>query len=199
MLRGTVGHVRGPSSFAAKRQLNPDTPIMKSSPKVEEEKPEPNVETNLYTGIHSACSKNQQNKKKIFLKPLFPVIPCLTFFNHFVCVRACVRGARVEKSKENSRVFSLEFAHTAHTQPEENGDYLPTNHVLFCVRRCISSHTRPTPSSSSSPLNVHNIVHMHTHVGMHMVGRKHRYTLTHAKKPKKKKQHTHISGSLTAA
>lgn len=78
-------------------------------------------------------------------------------------------------------MFSLEFAHT---QTEENGDYLPTNHVLFCLRRCISSQTCPTPSSSSLSLHRHIKMHMHAHVGMHMAGHKHRYTLTHAKKKK---------------
>lgn len=58
-------------------------------------------------------------------------------------MHVCVCVCETVQSKENSRVFSLEFAHTAHRLRR---DYLLTNRVHLSLRWYLSSPTRnPSP------------------------------------------------------
>lgn len=80
---------------------------------------------------------------------------CLTFCNHFACARVCVFLCKWDNTKENRRVFSLEFAHTAHKT--RRGDYLLSNHVQSSAKFHLSSPTRKPLTTPSRCLHLHYI------------------------------------------
>lgn len=85
-----------------------------------------------------------------------------------VCARMCV--CETVQSKENSRVFSLEFAHTAHRlRKAEIISWLIVFTSLLdgTYRRPLATPPHASSSSSSSHTHVNSHPHMHTR------GRKH--------------------------
>ena len=166
------GNVRRPSTFDAQRGLHPRHPEYEEFTYSRGRRRGTEARwRNALVCRHTRLCTLSRTRKKTQTPTLHSVVSCLTLGNRFVClcvclcvcvcVCVCVREReRAEKSKENSGVFSLEFAHTAHRRRRAEIIFWL---IVFCSPRGGTSHHPLTQTSPSVLIIFIIFIHTTTH------------------------------------